>query len=107
MSPAFFIARCIAGAIALSAIAKHPYNFYVFTRWAVFLVCCWGFWLSRHRMWPSFAPAYIVVGVVFNPLLPFHFQRETWQVVDAAAGIILLASLALHRSTHDSNDGNA
>ena len=107
MSRAFFIGRCLAAGIALYAIAKHPYNFYVLTRWTVFLVCCWGVWLSRSHMWPSFAPAYVVVGVVFNPLFPFHFQRPTWQVLDATAGIVLLASFALHRSTRHSNDRNA
>lgn len=96
---AFSVARFAAGAIALYAISKHPYNFYVLTRWVVFLVCCWGFWICRSRIWPSFAPAYIAIGLVFNPLLPFHFQRSTWQVLDAAAGVALLASLVLHRPT--------
>ena len=98
MNRAFFIARCLAGAIALYAIASHPYNAYIFTRWTVFLVCCWGVWLCRNRMWRSFAPAYLGVGVLFNPLLPFHFQRSTWQLLDAAAALVPLASLPLHRS---------
>ena len=104
---AFVIVRCVTAGFAFYAIAKHPYNFYVLTRWAVFLVCCWGFWRCRSRIWPSFAPAYIAVGLVFNPLFPFHFQRSTWQVFDAVAGIVLLASLLLHRITHDSNHRNA
>lgn len=107
LNATFLIARCFAAALAIYAIGKHPYNFYVLTRWVVFLVCCWGFWLSRHRRWSSFALTYFVVGAVFNPLFPFHFQRTTWQVIDATVGIILLASLALHRSTHDSSNRNA
>lgn len=106
MRIAFLIARCLAGIIALWAIAKHPYNFYVFTRWTVFLVCCWGLWICRPRVWPSFAPAYIAVGVFFNPLLPFHFQRSTWHILDAIAGIVLLASVVLHRLRGDSNIAN-
>jgi hypothetical protein len=102
----FLVARCLAGAFALYAIAKHQYNFYVLTRWIVFLVCCWGFWACRSRVWPSFAPAYVAIGLLFNPIFPFHFQRSTWQVLDAVAGIVLLASVPLHRSTHDSNNRN-
>jgi uncharacterized protein DUF6804 len=102
MSLAFSIARFAAGAIAFYAIAKHPHNFYVLTRWIVFLVCCWGFWICRNRIWPSFAPAYIAIGLVFNPLFPFHFQRSNWHVLDAVAGTVLLASVALHRPADDS-----
>lgn len=106
MNPAFAVARFIAGALALYAIAKHPYNFYVLTRWVVFVVCCWGFWTCRNRVWPSFAPVYVAIGLLFNPLLPFHFHRSTWQIFDAITGIALLASLALPRSAHGPNNRN-
>ena len=94
---AFVIARCVAAGFALYATAKHPYNFYVLTRWVVFLACCFGLWLNRNRLWPSFASAYGVVGLVFNPLLPFHFTRSTWHVLDITAGTVFLASLLFDR----------
>lgn len=97
MNRAFFAARCAVAVVALYAIAKHPYNYYVLTRWAVFLVCCWGLWQSRTRLWASFAPAYFGLALLFNPILPFHFQRATWQVFDALAGVVLLVSLAIDR----------
>ena len=98
---AFVIARCVAAGFALYATAKHPYNFYVLTRWVVFLTCCCGLWLNRSRLWPSFAPAYAVVGLVFNPVLPFHFTRSTWHTLDIAAGAILLASLLLDQASRN------
>ena len=93
MSRAFFIARCVAAGFSLYATAQHSYNFYVLTRWVVFLTGCWGLWLGRSRFWPSFAPAYIAVGLIFNPILPFHFTRSTWHTLDIAAGAVLLISL--------------
>lgn len=99
MSRAFFIVRCVAAGFALYATAKHSYNFYVLTRWVVFLTCCWGLWLGRSRFWPSFAPAYIAVGLIFNPILPFHFTRSTWHTLDIAAGAVLLASLVFTSTT--------
>ena len=90
---AFIILRLTAACFAFWATAKHPYAFYTVTRWVVFITCCWGvFWFVR-RLWPSIAPAYAIVGLVFNPLFPFHFTRATWLVLDIAAGIILLATL--------------
>ena len=103
----FIFVRCLAAALAFYATGKHPYNFYNFTRWAVFLACCWGIWLCRGRIWSSFVPAYIAVGLVFNPLLPFHFQRSTWHALDIAVGIIFVLSLAFSSAPNDSNDNNA
>ena len=100
---AFVIARCVAAGLALYATAKHPYNFYVLTRWVVFLTCCYGVWLYRSRLWSSFAPAYAVVGLVLNPLLPFHFARSTWHTLDIAAGVVLLASLLFDQASHNRN----
>ena len=98
----FALARCIAAGFALYATARHPYSLYVLTRWIVFLTCCWGLFLSRHRLWPSLAPAYAVVGLVFNPLFLLHFARSTWHGLDIAAGVILLASLVFDHPRHRS-----
>ena len=98
---AFVLVRCLAAALAFYATGKHPYNFYILTRWVVFLVCCWGFWLSRGRIWPSFAPGYIAVGLLFNPVLSFHFLRSTWHALDIAAGGVLVLSLAFPPAPSD------
>ena len=99
----FVIARCIAAGFAFYATAEHAYGFYILTRWVLSLTCCWGLFLCRRRLWPSIAPAYAVVGIVFNPLFSFHFSRGTWQNLDIVAAVILLASLLLNHSHDDSN----
>ncbi len=100
---AFIIARCVAAGFVFYATARHSYNFYIVTRWIVFITSCYGLWLSRSRFWPSFAAVYGVLAVLFNPLLPFHFARPTWHNLDIAAGVILLASLLFHCPPNDSN----
>ena len=104
---AFILVRCLAAALAFYAAGKHPYNFYILARWTVFFACCWGLWLCRGRIWPSFAPAYFAVGLVFNPFLPFHFRRSTWHTLDIAVGIILVVSLAFSHAPRDSTQNNA
>lgn len=111
MSPrvriAFILVRCLAAVLTFYATGKHPHNFYILTRWTVFLACCWGLWLCRGRIWPSFAPAYFAIGLIFNPLLPFYFQRSTWRTLDIAVGLILVVSLAFSPAPNDSNHNNA
>ena len=91
---AFVVAHCIAACLAFFATGKHSYNYYILTRWAVFICCGWGLWRLRDRLWSSIAPAYFAVGILFNPLLSFHFARDTWHKFDIAAGLVLLAALA-------------
>lgn len=100
----FIVVRILAAGIAFYATQKHPYSFYILTRWVVFLTCCWGLWMARNRLWPSFAPAYFAIGLIFNPVLPFHFQRATWFWIDIAVGVVLLASLFLERSKRNERD---
>ncbi|MSU62642.1 MAG: hypothetical protein EXS31_09625 [Pedosphaera sp.] len=101
-SIACILLRCLAAAIAFFAVGNHPYNYYVLTRWVLFLTCCWGAWNCRNRIWRSFAPAYIVIGLIFNPILPFHFHRSTWQMLDIAAGTVLVLSLVFPPAPKDS-----
>lgn len=90
----FAIGRIFAAFLCFAAVAKHPYNFYTLTRWVVFAVCCWGLTLAQKRSVPFVALGYAAIGILFNPIFPFHFSRETWRPLDIAAGVLLLASLA-------------
>jgi hypothetical protein len=101
---AFIVLRCVAAALVFYAIGNQPYSFYLLTRRVVFLTCCSGIWLCRRSFWTSFAPAYIAVGLVFNPVLRFHFHRSTWQALDIAAGIVLLLSVASSAAPKNSGD---
>jgi hypothetical protein len=103
----FVVLRCVAAAFAIYATARHPYGFYVTTRWVVFVTCCWGLFLSRRHIWPSFALAYVIIGAVFNPVFPFRFARDTWHNLDIAAAILLLVSLLFdHLLCRPSNQPN-
>ena len=103
----FFIARCVAAGFAFWATARHPYAFFVLTRWVVFATCCWGVCLCLRKPWPSAMPAYAVVGLLFNPLFLFRFSRGTWHNLDIAAAMILLASLAFSRPPNEPSNKSA
>lgn len=94
-SVAFIIARCIAAALAFYAVGKHSYNVYIVTRWAVFLACGWETYLSARGQRPLFGIVNLAAAVVFNPFLPFHLARQTWHLLDVAAGLVILVAIAL------------
>lgn len=93
----FAIAVVAAAALCFAAIFSWPYAFYRFTRCAVFAVCCWG--VAREAKAESgWVFLFAIVGIVFNPILPLSFKRQTWQIVDTIAGLgILVAGVISNR----------
>jgi hypothetical protein len=81
------------------AAGKRSYNYYVLVRFAV----CAGSVYLAFRWWRSawfVALLFLGVAVLFNPVAPFRFQKETWSTIDlitsAAFGLtaIVYGSLA-------------
>ena len=97
----FIAARCAAAGLALLATQRHPTEFYLITRWLVCVTCCWGVVLVRGRDEAPLACLYFGIGVLFNPIVPFHFARETWHNLDIAAGAVLLGSIGFSRPPKD------
>jgi FtsH-binding integral membrane protein len=86
-----YIAWLIAATLLAAAVTqRQPYNFYVFLRW----VCCAVFAISaftaneQHRkiwFW-----IFVVLAVLFNPIVPVHLQRDTWQILDSGAVVVMV-----------------
>ncbi|MBM4094780.1 MAG: hypothetical protein FJ276_36035 [Planctomycetes bacterium] len=90
--------------LLLWALDRHPYGYYQILRWvtcaagvyAAFIACVvrktgWGWALG-------------VVAFVFNPLIPFHLDRNTWQGIDVIAAGLFLVSTFMVRE--DAGTGN-
>lgn len=83
-------AICIgAGVLLLLAIpAIWPYNFYILLRWVIFiasLFIAYGFYQSKLNFW---AGIFAVIGIVFNPLMPFYFDKSTWVIIDLICAVL-------------------
>ena len=86
-----YIAWLIAAALLAAAVTqRQPYNFYVLLHW----VCCAVFAVSaftaneQHRkiwFW-----IFVVLAVLFNPIVPVHLKRDTWQVLDSGAVAVMV-----------------
>jgi FtsH-binding integral membrane protein len=90
----FILARCFAAFIAVWAVENHPYDYYIFTRWVVFGTCCYGLYFNRQIVWKSTSPFFALLGLIFNPIVPFHIHKETWHLFDISAAVIFLISIA-------------
>lgn len=69
------------------------YGYFTFLRFAV---CAVGFYVAyslfeanSDSLWPW---VYGAVGVLFNPFILIHLERETWAVIDLIVGIFFVLS---------------
>ena len=86
-----------AAALAFVAIADLPFGYYRFLRWSTCAVAV-GSAIQLHRTRrQGWAWALGAVAILFNPLVPVTFEKATWRVFDAAAGVAFLAVLYFAR----------
>jgi len=92
---------CVVAAIfaLVGAAGGHLYSFYTITRWVVFLVCCWGVYQSQKSSPKGILIGFIGIGVLFNPLIPFHFKKDLWQIIDIISGIAIIGLTFSKRKT--------
>ena len=85
----------IATILLFAAIGKWPYDYYKIMRWVVcaaaVLIAFSGFrWRQFWATW-----LFGILAVMFNPLVPVHFSKATWQWIDSVAAVLFLISAAM------------
>lgn len=84
--------RIIAGSLLIIGIIDLSYGYYVFLRWIVCGTSVFIVFLSyKLEKWFSVV-LFGIIGVLFNPVVPVYFDKETWVVIDLAVSIIFAIS---------------
>ncbi|OIO54797.1 hypothetical protein AUJ46_02310 [Candidatus Peregrinibacteria bacterium CG1_02_54_53] len=78
------------------ALADFPYAYYQILRWVVCGVAAYSAYNAHEHRSIVWTWIFGVVAILFNPIAPIHFQRETWMTLDVAAAVIFLISLFRH-----------
>lgn len=97
MKNPFFIVRVIAAIMLVVAFGEHPYAYYQMLRWVVCGVAAYGAFMAKEKKNFPWAWVFGITAVLFNPIMPFYMQRETWQMFDLAAALMLIVSLFMFR----------
>jgi uncharacterized protein DUF6804 len=90
-----YIAWLVAAVMLVLAVTgRHPYGFYTLLRW----ICCAAFAYSAFTAHDGNRVAWVwifgVLAMLFNPIVPLDFQRDTWQMIDwVTIGLIVLAGI--------------
>lgn len=84
----------IAIGLLLIALVPMPYGYYTFVRiciclYSVFLA--YKSWEEKTDIWMWI---FIVLAILFNPILPIYFGRGLWALIDLITAGIFFASLS-------------
>jgi hypothetical protein len=87
-----------------AAVGDLPYGYYRLLRW----IACPVAIASAIQLNSSGRSAWVwifgLVALLFNPLFPFHFDKATWRIFDAAGGIsFLIGSLFVYKDRKKAN----
>lgn len=81
------------------ATGRHPYNFYTNLRWIVTISISYLIYgLFKEAKRKILIPIYVIVGVIFNPILPIYMSRSAWFWVDIIVGIGLLGTIFFRKN---------
>lgn len=97
MNPANFgsiIAKLIAAVMLFAAFGRHAYDYFTLLRWIACGVCAYTAFQAVQTKKFGWLFVFVIAAIVLNPIAPLHLKRETWGIVDAAAAVLLLLSIA-------------
>ena len=79
--------------MALAILGGWPYGFYTFLRITIFSISIYiAITLIKSNL-IGLAWVYGFIGLLFNPLIPFHLGRSIWLIVDFSALIFFVYSI--------------
>jgi hypothetical protein len=77
------------------AVAEWPYGYYIFLRWitciASILVIFQAF--EKNIDWAKLV--FIVIAILFNPLVPIYLSRSTWIPLDIITAIFFIFAIRI------------
>lgn len=92
----------LAALLLLGAFGTWPYVYYQLLRWVVFGVGIYASYQAHETNRNSWVWLFGAMALLFNPILPFYMERETWQVIDLTAALLLVSFIFSKRKQIES-----
>ena len=83
-----------AAGVLIGALDKHPYAYYTMLRWLACSAAVVLIWRGACQG-VKWAWALVPLAILFNPIAPIHFSRNTWLTLDIAAAVVMALAVIL------------
>ena len=67
-----------------------PYGYYMLLRFIACGIFSWAAYIAFERNEEVLPWVFIVLAIVFNPIIKVHFPKEMWAVIDVCSGLFLV-----------------
>ncbi len=88
----YTIGAIVSSLLLFLAVGDHPYSYFTTLRWITCAVSVYGAYLSYKGERLYVVISLGVIAVLFNPIIPIHMGKSTWQLIDIVVGLIMLIS---------------
>jgi hypothetical protein len=84
----------VAGLMLLLAIPPiWPYPYFQILRWVVTGVAIYNAYRATELEKTQWVYIMGAIAILFNPLFPIYFQKETWVILDLVISILMFISI--------------
>ncbi|MCP4607515.1 MAG: hypothetical protein GY845_02200 [Planctomycetes bacterium] len=80
----------IASGLLFVGVLPLPYGYYMLLRIVVCGIFAWAAYVSFERNEDILPWVFIVLAIVFNPILKIYFPKEIWAAIDFCSGLFLV-----------------
>ncbi len=83
--------------LLLAIIDGLPYGFFTLLKLIVFFTNIYLVWLalkSKNLLWIWI---YGLIVILFNPIIPIHFERDIWVIIDVFTAFLLIISIFIFK----------
>ncbi|MFH0887720.1 MAG: YrzE family protein [Planctomycetota bacterium] len=101
----FTLARIVAIIMLFLSLDKQPYGYYTVLRFIVCGVGVYGAWLSYSIGKHGWLWLLGIIALLFNPIIPIHFTKGFWSIIDIGVAIIFLGSFIFFKKPKKEREG--
>lgn len=74
----------------------HSYNYFVLLKWVLFTTSIWAAVHEGENKQTFGVIVFCAIALIHNPIMRFHFDRNTWLVIDgASAGWLIFKAITI------------
>jgi hypothetical protein len=90
----------IPAGMLLFAIGRWPYGYYMLLRVVILAAALLlaGFLYQRAKSFTIWIGLFLVVAIVFNPIVPLHLTRAVWAILNIATAALFAGHYVVARS---------
>lgn len=97
------ILKILAIFLLIYATSWHQYSYYIFLRWFIFLTSIYFSYSSHKNKNKTWLIGFIVISLLFNPIIPIYLSKDVWAIIDVATAILILISIFSDFNYKDKN----